>query len=224
MPTEDTSVQPDPRPLEDRPRVRFWRAVNRFYCSTYHQVKVGSPYRLPRTGPAIIVCNHMSGLDPLLLQSKSHRVIVWMMAREYYDIPSIQWFFKLIEAIPVARNGRDSSATRAALRALERGCVLGIFPEGKIEPDHDLLPFQTGVAMLAIKTGVPIYPAYIDGTPRGQDMVTAFKQAGRTKMRFGDEVVIPRDDTSRETLETATATIRAAVEALKVATDRCDTV
>jgi 1-acyl-sn-glycerol-3-phosphate acyltransferase len=217
-PPDPATPDHDPRPLEDRPRVRFWRAMNRLYCTTYHHVQVGAPYRLPRTGPAILVCNHMSGLDPLLLQSKCHRVIVWMMAREYYDIPSIQWFFKLIDAIPVNRNGRDSSATRAALRALERGCVLGIFPEGKIEPNRDLLPFQTGVAMLAIKTGVPVYPAYLDGTQRGKDMITAFKQAGRARLRFGDQVTIPRDDTSRQTLDTATARIHAAVEQLKRAT------
>ncbi len=211
---------PDPRPLESRPRVQFWSGMNRLYCTTYHRVDVGAPCRLPRTGPAILVCNHMSGLDPLLLQAKSPRIIVWMMAKEFYELPSIHWFVKMIDAIPVARNGRDSSATRAALRALDRGCVLGVFPEGKIEKDRNLMPFQSGVSLLAIKTGVPVFPAYMDGTQRGKDMMTAFKQAGHVKMRFGHEIDVPRDDTSIQTLDRATAVIQQSVQALKDATER----
>jgi 1-acyl-sn-glycerol-3-phosphate acyltransferase len=201
--------------LEDRTPVRALRGVNRLFCSTYHQLTIQSPCRLPRSGPAILVCNHMSGLDPLLLQAMSTRVVVWMMAKEYYEIKALAWFFRMIEAIPVSRNGRDAAATRSALRALEKGNVLGIFPEGRIETTRDLLPFQTGVAMMAIKTGVPIYPAYIDGTTRGKEMLVAFRTASHNSIRFGREIVIPRHDTSRETLETATQLIRSTVDGLK---------
>jgi len=65
-----------------------------------------------------------------------------MMAREYYDLRSLTWLYKIVEAIPVDRSGRDLSATRAALRALNEGRVVGIFPEGKIETSQDLLPFR----------------------------------------------------------------------------------
>ncbi|HEV7302281.1 MAG TPA: lysophospholipid acyltransferase family protein [Tepidisphaeraceae bacterium] len=212
---EATGERVDPRPLETRPKVRFFRAVNRLYCSTFQQLQVQTPCRLPRTGPAILVCNHMSGLDPLLLQAMSNRVIVWMMAKEYYEIQSIGWFFRMIEAIPVSRNGRDSSATRAALRALDAGKVLGIFPEGKIETDRNLMPFQTGVAMMAMKTGVPLYPAYLDGSPRGMEMLTAFRTAGRSHVRFGDPVKLSTDNGERLSLETATDRIRDGVETLK---------
>lgn len=157
----------------------------------------------------------MSGMDPLLLQAMSTRVIVWMMAKEYYEIKALGWFFKMIEAIPVSRNGRDSSATRAALRALENGNVLGVFPEGRIETSRELLPFQTGVAMLAIKTEVPIFPAYIDGTTRGKEMIAAFRSPSHNSIRFGPELAIPRHDTSRETLEAATEVIKNGVGELK---------
>jgi 1-acyl-sn-glycerol-3-phosphate acyltransferase len=201
--------------LEDRFKIHFWRAVNRLFCRTYHHVDVRSPCRLPKAGPAIVVCNHTSGLDPMLLQSACMRIVVWMMAKEYYDLKSLRWFFTMIEAIPVNRDGRDSAATRAALRALHAGNVLGVFPEGRIEPDRNLLPFQTGVAMLAIRTGVPVYPAYIEGDMRGKEMLDAFKSPRRARLRFGPEVKIPRHDTSQETLAEATDAIRRAVESLK---------
>lgn len=158
-----------------------------------------------------MVCNHISGLDPMLIQSACPRLIIWMMAKEYYDLPSLTWLYKLIEAIPVERSGRDLAATRAALRALHEGRVVGIFPEGKIETSQCLLPFQTGVALMAIKTGVPVFPAYLDGTQRGREMVDAVMHPNRATICFGPAVEFARDCTSREALERATERIKEAV-------------
>jgi 1-acyl-sn-glycerol-3-phosphate acyltransferase len=191
------------------------RGVNRLFCTVFHQLTVLSPAQLPRQGPAILVCNHTSGLDPLLLQSTANRVIVWMMAKEYYEMAALRWFFETIEAIPVARNGRDSSATRAALRALDNGNILGIFPEGRIASDRQFLPFQTGVALMAIKTGVPVYPAYIDGSQRGLEMIDGFKQSCRANLRFGPVVPMPAKDTSRPALEAGTEAIRQSMAHLR---------
>src|SRR5436190_238239 len=84
-----------------------------------------------------------AALDALLIQSVCPRLITWMMAKEYYAVPGIGWVFRTVGAIPVERSGRDLAATRAAMRALEENAVLGIFPEGRIETDRELLPFQT---------------------------------------------------------------------------------
>ena len=201
--------------VEKRLAPRIAQACNRLFCRTYHKVQTQSPVQLPRTGPAILVCNHVSGLDPLLVQSACPRLIIWMMAREYYDLRSLTWLYKIVEAIPVDRSGRDLSATRAALRALNEGRVVGIFPEGKIETSQDLLPFQTGVAMIAIKTKVPVYPAYLDGTQRGREMVDAVVHPNRATINFGPPVDFARDSTSKAALENATEKIKQAVWALK---------
>ena len=201
--------------VEQRLGTRVARAANRVFCRAYHQLETRSPARLPRTGPAILVCNHVSGLDPMLIQSASPRLIIWMMAREYYDLPSLTWLYKLVEAIPVDRKGRDLAATRSALRALDQGRIVGIFPEGRIETDHNLLPFQTGVALMAIKTHVPVFPAYLDGTQRGKEMVDAVAHPNKASIAFGEAVDFPRDSTSREALEQATETIKAAVWSLR---------
>ena len=153
--------------VEHRPIVRLLQAANICFARIYHRVDVISPCRLPRHGPAILVCNHISGLDPVMIQSVCPRLIVWMMAREYYEQPALNWIFKQILAIPVSRSGQDLSATRQAMRALRNGHVLGVFPEGRLEEQNELLPFQTGAAVLAEKTGAPVYPAHIEGTARG---------------------------------------------------------
>jgi 1-acyl-sn-glycerol-3-phosphate acyltransferase len=141
------------------------------------------------------------------------------MAREYYDIKALTWLYKLVDAIPVERSGRDLTATRAALRALNEGRVLGVFPEGKLETSRDLLPFQTGVALMAIKTRVPVYPTYLDGTQRGKAMVPAISRANHANLRFGPPLDFSRESTSKESLERATDAIQQAVQRLKVASE-----
>jgi 1-acyl-sn-glycerol-3-phosphate acyltransferase len=205
-----------PSPPEQALGVRALRAWNYLFCRTYHRLTIVAPPRLPSHGPAIVVCNHVGSLDPLLIQSAcARRMVVWMMAKEYYDIRSIAWVFRTMQVIGVDRGARDTVATRAALRTLDEGKVLGIFPEGRIETSRDLLPFQTGVAMLAAKTGVPIHPAYLDGTHRGHDMIGSVARPCRAKIRFGLPIRLDPTAAAKDALEPATAIIQAAVERLR---------
>lgn len=200
---------------EERLPIKLLRAGNVLFTRVYHHLDVQTPSRFPYRGAGILVCNHVSGLDPLLIQAPCNRLITWMMAAEYYKIRSIAWVFRAVGAIPVHRSGRDMAATRAAMRALEQGGILGVFPEGRIETTRDLLPFQTGVAMMAIKTGVPVYPAYLDGSQRGKEMLDAFLTPNRAVLRFGPPVELGGLSTSREGLEEGTERIRQAVISLR---------
>jgi len=202
-------------PTVDRlPSVRALKRLNELYVRAFHRLIVLSPPRLPETGPAILVCNHTSGVDPFLIQSACPRVITWMMAKEFYDIPAFTWAFKLIRAIPVTRSGRDSAATRAAIRALHEGQILGIFPEGRIERERALMPFQEGVAMMAIKSEVPVYPAYLDGEQRNKEMLRAFLDLNNATLTFGDPVEFDRSSTEKDNLAAATTQIQSAVQSL----------
>lgn len=209
----------DPHP-ESRLSLRALLAWNQLFTQIYHRTEVFGRWQLPDTGPAILVCNHISGLDPLVIQSMAPRVIVWMMAKEYYDVKATNWIYRLAESIPVERSGRDLTATRAAMRALAAGRILGIFPEGKIEAEgNDLLPFQTGVALMAIKTKVPVYPAYLDGTARGKEMLSALLFSNRMRLTFGPPVELKTQSTDHELLEQATDRIYQAVADLKRQSD-----
>lgn len=209
---------PPGRP-EDRLAIRLLQAFDVCFARIYHRVNVVSPQRLPKQGPAILICNHISGLDPMLIQSVCPRLIVWMMAREYYEIPVLKSIFRTVEAIPVDRGGRDLAATRSALRALEAGRLLGVFPEGRIEKTRDLLPFQTGVALMAVKAGVPVYPVYLDGTQRGKTMPQAFAYPNVAAIAFGPEVGFDRSSTSKEVLQAATDRFVEAIQRLKTTTE-----
>ena len=195
--------------------IRMLHLADKLLARVWHHTIVLRRYPLPASGPAILVCNHTSGLDPLLIQAVVDRVVIWMMAKEYYDIKALTWVFRAIEAIPVERSGRDSGSLRAALRFLKQGRVLGVFPEGRIARTRELMPFQTGVAMMAIKTGVPVYPAYLDGTQRNKSMLGGILVPNRATLTFGPPVQFDRSSTDREALEAATQAIKDAVEALR---------
>ena len=210
----------DPGRPEDRLTIRLLQAFDVCFARIYHRVNVLSPQRLPKQGPAILICNHVSGLDPMLIQSVCPRLIVWMMAREYYEIPVLRPIFRTVEAIPVDRGGRDLAATRSALRALEAGRILGVFPEGKIEKSRQLLPFQTGVALMALKANVPVYPAYLDGSQRNKTMLQAFLYPNVATLAFGPVVQTESASTSKEVLQSVTDRYTEAVERLKALTER----
>lgn len=194
--------------------VRFGRWACGQFARYYHHLSLLNACTLPQRGPAILVCNHISGIDPVMIQAACPRLIVWMMAREYYEIGALRWFFQRLQAIPVERTGRDLASTRMAFRALANGRVLGVFPEGRIAPSRQLLPFQTGVALLALRSGAPVYPAYLEGTSRMTEMVEAFFSPQRLTIRFGPEVLLDRSDASKQGIEAATVKIQQAVAAL----------
>ncbi len=198
---------------EDRPAIKFLQRLVDIYIRGYQHVDVIAPCTIPQSGPAILVCNHISSLDPMLLQWACPRLIVWMMAREYY-VPGSRWLFDIINIIPVERSKRDVTATRAAMRALDQGHVLGIFPEGRLAKDHSIGQFQTGVAMLALKSGVGVYPASLDGTMRDAGMLEAFFYTQRARLAFGQRVPLTPNDMSREAIERATTQIHGAVRQL----------
>jgi 1-acyl-sn-glycerol-3-phosphate acyltransferase len=197
--------------------IRVLRCLNVCFSRIYHHVEVRTPCRLPRRGAGIIVCNHISGVDPVLIQAVSPRLIRWMMAREYYAQPGLKWLLDRVGIIPVDRSGRDLAATRAALEALKNGYIVGIFPEGRIEPTRELLPFLNGIVLLAAKSGAPIYPAYLDGTQRGKEMPRAQIEPQRARLSFGEPFHLTRARSGREHISEATAMIQNSVEKLRIA-------
>lgn len=142
----------------------------------------------PESGPAIIVANHSSPLDPMFVMIRSRRVIGFMMAREYYELPVIHWISVAMESIPVERNGKDLQPTRDALKRLKSGKLLGVFPEGRLNRESKLLAGNPGIAWLALRSKAPVYPVYIHNAPGGDSMVSPFYTFDRVKVTFGAPV------------------------------------
>ena len=177
---------------ETRRDFRALHAVVSIYSRGYQNRRVLRPCTVPATGPALVASNHTAGLDPIVIQSTCPRPIVWIMTREYFDLPVFKPFLTYVQMIPIDRGGRDSRAWRDALRMLKKGRVVGVFPEGRIEKTDELLPFQTGVALLGGRGGADLYPVYLDGRQRRTDMLQTYLQPQQPSVAWGDPIKVDK--------------------------------
>lgn len=114
----------------------------------------------------ILVANHVSMLDPVMLGIAVKRPVHFMAKAELFKNRLSAWFFGQLHAFPVHRGTADTSAIRTALQILRDNKLLGIFPEGTRNKGEELLPFHSGAAMLAQRTQSPIVPVLIRGTEK----------------------------------------------------------
>ena len=141
--------------------------LNRLFCRHFHRLG-RQDIPLPARGGALVVSNHVSGLDPLLLIAASPRPLRFLIAREEYERWWLTWLFRASGCIPVERSRNPRAGFAAALQRLEAGEVVALFPHGHIHLDHHPpRPLKRGVALLARATGVPIIAVRLDGV-RGQ--------------------------------------------------------
>ena len=134
----------------------------------------------------IFVCNHHSGVDPFFLQVMCKRPIRWMVAKEYCEHRIFGWFLRICEVIPVSRGGIDTSATKAAIRCARDGGMLGMFPEGRLNMTEELmLPVRPGAVMVALRSGTPLLPCYIEGSPTRGTAMSSFFMRARVRVSFG---------------------------------------
>ena len=157
----------------------FWLnrldGLNRLFCRYYHRLQpVDLP--LPEAGGAIVVSNHISGLDPLLMMASSRRPLRFLIAREQYQRFGVQWLFRAVGCIPVDREKSPEKAMRQAFKALRQGEVVALFPHGKIHLDTDPpRKIKAGAARLASITRAPLVPLRISGVrAQGQVMKPVF--------------------------------------------------
>ena len=180
--------------------------VHRMRIEGRERLKLG---RFP--GPLVVVANHTAGVDPLLIQAACEFEIRWMMARDMMK-PNGDALWKMGRMIPVDRFGRDTTSVRIALRHLKDGGVIGVFPEGYIErPSRVLKPFLPGVGLIVAKSGAPVLPIVIDGTPEDVSASGSVLRASRSRLRvlelvrYGpdmDALAITRDLEERFARET----------------------
>lgn len=164
----------------------LWRLV-RVYCRLFHRAEFRGEADLRdhlEPGAMIVVSNHTSAVDPLLIQAACRFHIRWLMAADMM-IPELDWLWKNQDIIPVARDGTDARPLREAIRHVRSGGVIGIFPEGGIvEPRGEVRPFLAGVGFLIARTRAPVLLAWVSGTPEREQMSSAFVVPSRSRVEF----------------------------------------
>jgi 1-acyl-sn-glycerol-3-phosphate acyltransferase len=143
----------------------------RFLCwilvhSVYRLEKRGLE-NIPETGPAVLVCNHVSFVDPLVILAASPRPIRFVMDHRIFKTPVLSFIFRTGKAIPVAPAKEDQKlldeAYEKIAQALEEGELVAIFPEGRITDTGELYPFKRGIGRIVERTPVPVIPLALKG-------------------------------------------------------------
>ena len=179
-------------------------------------VKPVSPSPLPDGGPALLVSDHSTLGDPLVLLATAGRPLHFLMAKEIYERPGLGWVFRAFQTIPVQRGTRDIRAIRSMFKVLARGEVVALFPEGGIDKFRNE-GGHLGVAYLAVKTGAPVIPvSLIWDDRRPTSMVGTLFVPGRVTVRYGKLFRFPQQSNpKREELEIITQQVMDSIKDLK---------
>jgi 1-acyl-sn-glycerol-3-phosphate acyltransferase len=147
---------------------------------------------VPDSGPAIVAGNHLSFSDHFLMPAMLRRRITFLAKAEYFTGPGLKgrltaFFFRSAGQIPVDRSGKEAgqAAIREGLKVLRRGELLGIYPEGTRSHDGRLYKGKVGVAVMALKAGVPVVPCAMIGTFEAQPPGKVIPNVHPVTIRFG---------------------------------------
>jgi 1-acyl-sn-glycerol-3-phosphate acyltransferase len=153
------------------------------------RAKISGPLPVDEGEGAVIICNHTSGIDPMVIQLCTDRVVHWMVAREYYRMPLASYAFRSVTSIPVNRGGIDTAATKMAIRLAQEGGLVGLFPEGRVNTtDALLLPGRPGAALIALKAKVKVIPCFVQGLPYDGTALGSFFMAGKARVTVGKPI------------------------------------
>ena len=156
---------------------------------------------VPLSGPAILASNHLAVADSFYLPLVVRRRITFLAKAEYFTGAGLRgrltrWFYTVAGQVPIDRTDADSaqSALDTAERLLNQGKLLGLYPEGTRSPDGRLYKGKTGLARIALHTGVPVIPVAMIGTDVVNPPGSRFWRFGRVTVRFGKPMDFARFD------------------------------
>lgn len=181
------------------PHDMILHVFGRVYARFFHGLSISGREHVPQErtpGPLIVIANHTAGIDPILIAAACPFHIRWVMAQDM-RARKLEWLWRWQDVIFVSRSGRDRSAVREALRHLEQGGVIGIFPEGSLErPARQIRPFRRGVGVLIHRSRARVMPVVIDGTPQVDPAWASLWKSSKSSVRVHEVIDYSRTDLS----------------------------
>jgi len=201
--------------------LRFFAVVLTRVVYRFH---VRDEHRIPAEGAAIVVCNHVSFVDPILLMAASPRPIRFLMDARIFSTPVLGWIFRLAKAIPIAPRDEDPAVYEAAFatadQVLAEGDLLGVFPEGMLTTDGQLKPFKGGIMRILEQRPVEVIPLALQNLwgsffsrVEGRAMSRPFRRGAFSRIGLRVGPVVPAAEVSPERLQAEVAALLQARQA-----------
>ena len=195
-------------------RFMAWVLIHLFYRLQARDVE-----HIPHEGAALVVCNHVSFVDPVILMAVSPRPIRFVMDHRIFRTPLISFIFRHTRAIPIAPAKEDAAMMERAFdevaRALDEGELVGIFPEGSITATGELNPFRPGVTRILERNPVPVIPLALQGLwgsffsrKNGPAMTKPFRRGLFSKIELAVGAAVPAAEALPERLQTDVTALR----------------
>ncbi|GAB3445286.1 MFS transporter [Massilia solisilvae] len=178
---------------------------------TIHRVKTVDAERIPEEGPAVLVCNHVSYVDAVVIVAASPRPIRFVMDHRIFATPVLGWIFRTAKAIPIAPAKEDPWLMEKAFvdvaKALHEGELVCIFPEGKLTSTGEMNEFKGGIAKIVGRSKVPVIPMALRGLwgslftrDRGNVFERSFARGPRSRLALAVGRPVPPDEATPENL------------------------
>ncbi len=143
-------------------RLAVWALTRMMYRVRCHGLE-----RIPETGPAVLVCNHVSYVDALIIAGSCRRPVRFVMHADYYRLPGLRWLFRLVGVIPITSARSNPNVLRQALEriaaTLEAGELVCLFPEGRLTRTGKIDLFRPGIEKIVQRNPVPVVPLALRG-------------------------------------------------------------
>lgn len=205
----------------DAARATHWFAFSRWMClvflRVFYRLRREGSHLIPSDGPVLLVANHQSFLDPPIVGTLCmHRAIHFVARIGLFQNKFFSWLITSYNSIPIRENTGDIAAMKEAIRRLERGAAVLIFPEGSRTEDGRMTEFKRGVSILLKRASCPVVPIAIEGAfeawPRGQKRPLLF--GARIATRAAEP--IPHDELLADGVENALRRLEAVIDAMRL--------
>jgi 1-acyl-sn-glycerol-3-phosphate acyltransferase len=183
-----------------------------------YRIRPGGLENIPHKGPAVVVCNHVSYMDPIILAGSVRRPMRFVMWYKIFQMPFLNFIFRTMKAIPIAGAREDKMVMDDAFEKVDAelaaGNIVCIFPEGAITRDGEIARFRPGIEKIILRRPVPVIPAslgrlwggWLSRRPDGSMRLIPKRLFARVTVRFGE--LVPATEVTAARLELLVRTLR----------------
>lgn len=161
------------------------QTLGRILTTCWFDLKVFGLQHVPRRGGVLLVCNHQSNLDPLLIGVRLNRPLSYVAKSELFENPFLARLLRWFNSFPVRQGSGDVGAVKETIARLKEGGALALFPEGSRTDNGDLLPVQRGVGLVVRRAKVPAIPVVVDGSFQVWPKWNGMFRSGHIRLVYG---------------------------------------